>query len=77
MPRLTGQPWQVLECIFAKVGYLFDRQNGSHRIYTKHGTFRPLVIPAYDAVDRDIITSLCKTAQMTRETFFLLLEQCR
>ncbi|MBQ9405988.1 MAG: type II toxin-antitoxin system HicA family toxin [Desulfovibrio sp.] len=77
MPRLTALSWQTLECVLGKAGYIFVRQNGSHRVYGKQGSPRPLIIPAYKDVDRDIITKLLKTAQMNREDFFSFLEQCQ
>jgi predicted RNA binding protein YcfA (HicA-like mRNA interferase family) len=35
MPRLTPVKWQILECIFMKDGFVFERQEGDHRAYSK------------------------------------------
>jgi hypothetical protein len=40
----------------------------------KSGVDRPLVIPKYDEVDVDIIKANLRTAQMSREEYFRLLE---
>jgi predicted RNA binding protein YcfA (HicA-like mRNA interferase family) len=77
MPRLTALHWKVLECIFQKDGFNFYKQEGSHRVYTKEGIMRPLVIPTYKDVGIDIIHSLRRTARMTRFRFFELLEECK
>jgi predicted RNA binding protein YcfA (HicA-like mRNA interferase family) len=77
MPRLTALHWKVLECIFEKDGFEFDRQEGSHRVYLKKGIPRPVIIPTYKDVDRDIILGLMRTVRMSRERFFELLEACK
>lgn len=76
MPRIANVCWEVLECIFKKDGFEFTRQKGDHRAYSKAGIFRPLIIPTYKSVGRDIISSLMRTAGMSRERYLELLEQC-
>jgi predicted RNA binding protein YcfA (HicA-like mRNA interferase family) len=77
MPRLTALDWKVLECIFQKDGFVYDREKSSHRSYIKEGIPRPIVIPTYNDVGRDIITGLMRTAGMSRKRFFQLLEECK
>ncbi|MBN1662884.1 MAG: type II toxin-antitoxin system HicA family toxin [Deltaproteobacteria bacterium] len=77
MPRITPVHWKVLECIFLKAGFVFERQVGSHRTYAKQGVLRPIVIPAYSEVDEDIIRSNMKTAGMSRDKYFKLLKICK
>ena len=74
MPRLTPVPYQKLVKVFEKDGFTFIRQAGDHRIYTKPGIKRPLVIPEYKAVPVFIIKNLLRTAGMDRERYFELLE---
>ncbi len=76
MSRLTPQHWKVLECVFKTDGFLFVRQASSHRVYEKEGILRPVIIPTYPQVGRDIIMNLLKTAQMTRKRYFELLKKC-
>jgi len=77
MPRLTPIKWKVLECIFLKDGFVFERQDGSHRSYSKKGVLRPIVIPTYNEIDVEIIKSNMRTAGMSREKYFKLLEKCK
>jgi predicted RNA binding protein YcfA (HicA-like mRNA interferase family) len=77
MPRLTPVHWKTLECVFLKAGFAFARQRGDHRIYAKPGVLRPVVIPTYDAIAQDIITSNLRTAKMSRNEYFQLLDECR
>ena len=74
MPSLRPVPYSTLVAIFERDGFVFDRQRGDHLIYTKPGVIRPLVIPAYHEVPVFIIKNLLRTAAMTRERYFELLE---
>lgn len=77
MPRMTPIHWRVLEQVFLAAGFRFVRQQGSHRSYVKPGIVRPIVIPTYDAIPVSIIRNNLKTAGLSRDEFFSLLEQVR
>ena len=77
MPRITPVHWKVLECIFEKDDFVFERQQGDHRCYVKKGILRPIVIPTYREVDQDIIHSNMRTAKMSRKRYFELLKECK
>jgi predicted RNA binding protein YcfA (HicA-like mRNA interferase family) len=76
-PRITPVHWKVLECIFLKDGFVFERQESSHKTYIKQGCLRPLVIPTYVEIDADIIHGLMRTAGMARDKYFEHLKQCK
>jgi len=78
MPRLTPITWKVLECIFVKDGFAFERQIGSHRTYSKPGIMRPVVIPVHSKpIEIEAIMSNMKTAGMSRDRYFKLLKICK
>ena len=77
MPRFTPVDWRTLERVFLAAGFRFARQEGSHRSYVRDGLLRPVVIPAYTEVPVFIIRNNLKTAGLTREDYFRLLEQTR
>jgi predicted RNA binding protein YcfA (HicA-like mRNA interferase family) len=72
MPRLTATDFRVLVRVFEKNGFSFVRQRGDHRVYTRIGVRRPLVIPALKAVPVFVIRNLLRTAGKTREEYFRL-----
>jgi predicted RNA binding protein YcfA (HicA-like mRNA interferase family) len=74
MPALRPVPYSTLVTVFELDGFVFDRQHGDHLIYIKPGVIRPLVIPAYHEVPVFIIKNLLRTAAMSRERYFELLE---
>ena len=73
MPRLAPIHWRHLK-VFLAAGFVFVRQEGSHRSYFRVGTPRPVVIPTYDDVPVSVIKSNLKTANLIREEYFRLLE---
>ena len=75
--RITPVSWRRLRCVFEKDGFSFRRQEGDHLILAKAGCLRPVVIPTYDAIDVGIIKSNMRTARMSRDRYFALLDACR
>jgi predicted RNA binding protein YcfA (HicA-like mRNA interferase family) len=75
VPRITPIDWRSLEKVFLRVGFRFARQEGSHRSYVKPGIPRPIVIPIYDEVPVSIIRTNLKTAGISQQEYFRLLEE--
>ncbi|MBI4829282.1 MAG: type II toxin-antitoxin system HicA family toxin [Nitrospinae bacterium] len=75
MPRITPVQWQRLIKVFRAAGFSESRMEGSHTIMTKPGAPRPVVIPHYASVGRDIIISNMKTAGLSRDEYLRLLEK--
>jgi len=77
MSRIAPVHWEKLECVFLKAGFKYSRQTGSHRYYTKDGIIRPIVIPAHNKpIAVHIIRSNLRTAKMSRDEYFNLLQDC-
>ena len=76
MSRLTPLPWQKIVCVFEQLGYRRAGQKGSHIKMEKPGVARPLIVPTYDDVGRDIIMNLIRTAGIDRDAFLTLLGNC-
>lgn len=77
MPKFTAIDWRILERVFIAAGFRFVRQEGSHRSYVKEGVARPVVIPTYREIPVFIIRNNIKTAGMSREEYFRLLDEYR
>jgi predicted RNA binding protein YcfA (HicA-like mRNA interferase family) len=75
MPSIRPVSFQTLVRVFELDGFRFARQSGDHLIYTKAGVARPLVIPAYKSAPVFIIRNLLRSAGMSRERYFFLLEK--
>ncbi|MEW5829607.1 MAG: type II toxin-antitoxin system HicA family toxin [Chloroflexota bacterium] len=74
--KITPIPYQTLVKIFEMEGFVLKRQKGDHLIMTKPGIRRPLVIKTspHKVPITHIMTNL-RTAGMTRERYFELLEK--
>jgi predicted RNA binding protein YcfA (HicA-like mRNA interferase family) len=70
---MTPLPWRTLERVFLAAGFVFARQEGSHRTYVKPGLSRPVVIPTYNEIPISIIRNNLRTAGLSRDEFFRLL----
>jgi len=60
--------------VFLAAGFQVARQEGSHRAYVKPGLARPIIIPTYGEVPVSIIRGNLKTAGISRDEYFRLLE---
>ncbi|MBI4187900.1 MAG: type II toxin-antitoxin system HicA family toxin [Chloroflexi bacterium] len=74
MPRITPISWKDFENVLIKAGCRFVRQEGDHRIYTKDGLKRPLVLPMCD-LPVFIIQNNLRTLGLSRDEYFKLLNE--
>lgn len=75
MPKISPLPASKLRRIFEKSGFVLARTEGDPFVYTKQGILRPVVIPDYHAVPVFIIKNNLRTAGISRDEYFALLEQ--
>ncbi|MBI4449529.1 type II toxin-antitoxin system HicA family toxin [Candidatus Uhrbacteria bacterium] len=61
--------------VFERDGFRIIREHGDHLVLTKTGAARPLVIPKYHTVPVFIIKNNLRSAGMSRERFFELLDE--
>ena len=74
MPSLRPVSYKRLK-VFEADGFSCVRVEGDHMVFTKPGVLRPVVIPRYAAVPVFIIRNNLRTAGMSRERYFELLDQ--
>ena len=77
MPKLAPVDWRTLVRVFEADGFVHERTQGSHMILVKPGIARPVVVPRYAQIRPDIILANLRTAKMSRERYFALLQQVR
>ena len=58
-----------------KAGFKCVRVEGDHFVYVKPGAPRPVVIPDWDEVPVFIIKNNLRTAGLSRDDYFTLLDQ--
>lgn len=76
MPKIVVIPASRLRKVFERAGFKCVRTEGDHYVYTKPGITRPVVIPDWHEVPVFIIKNNLRTASISREEYFELLEKC-
>jgi predicted RNA binding protein YcfA (HicA-like mRNA interferase family) len=74
MPKLTPVEPERLIRLFERLGYRRAGIRGSHLRMTRPGAARPLAIPLYREVPLFIVLNNPRTAGLSREDYFRLLE---
>ena len=75
MPRIVPIPPRRLRKVFERAGFKRVRTEGDHYVYTKEGIMRPIVIPDWPQVPVFIIKNNLRSAGISREEYFRLLEE--
>jgi predicted RNA binding protein YcfA (HicA-like mRNA interferase family) len=74
MPKISPIPARELRKIFERAGFKCTRTKGDHFSYTKEGVIRPIIIPDWPEVPVFIIKNNLRSAGISREEYFELLE---
>ncbi|BFU89813.1 MAG: hypothetical protein NTAFB01_10000 [Nitrospira sp.] len=61
--------------MFEKAGFKCVRTEGDHFVYVRPGVARPVVIPDWNEVPVFIIKNNIRTAGLSREEYFALMDQ--
>jgi len=77
MPRIFPIPASRLRKVFEEAGFNCVRIEGDHYVYMKKGLIRPVVIPDWPEVPVFIIRNNIRTAGISREHYFQLLERVK
>jgi len=77
MPRISPIPSRRLQRLFEKACFKCVRTEGDHFVYTKKGVIRPIVIPDWPEVPVFIIKNNLRSAGISREEYFDLLEKTK
>jgi predicted RNA binding protein YcfA (HicA-like mRNA interferase family) len=72
--KLNPVSYKELVKVFEAEGFRLVRERGDHMVFTKPGVIRPVIIPRYDAVPVFIIKNNLRSAGMSRERYFELLD---
>ncbi len=75
MSRISPTHYRKLVRVLELEGFALARQRGDHMVFTKPGISRPVVVPRYDPLPVFIIKNVLRTARITRERYFELLER--
>jgi predicted RNA binding protein YcfA (HicA-like mRNA interferase family) len=69
MPRIQSIHWKEFEKFLFKVGCVFKREKGDHRVYWKEGIKRPIIVPRDTSLPAFIILNNLKVLGISREDY--------
>lgn len=75
MPAITPIRWKEFEKFLLYVGCEFKRQKGSHRIYSRSGSSRPLVVPSHGELPIFVIRNNLRVLGITHEQYLEILKK--
>jgi predicted RNA binding protein YcfA (HicA-like mRNA interferase family) len=75
MRKFRPVSYKQLVKVFTADGFTCVRIEGDHMVFTKEGVLRPVVIPRYAEVPIFIIKNNLRTAGMSRQRYFDLLDR--
>lgn len=75
MPSIRPISFKDLVKVFEKAGWEYQRTKGDHMIFTRQGFSRPVVIPKYKSIPVFIIKNNIRTAKISNDEYFELLEK--
>lgn len=65
--------WKIFEKFLLKQGCVFKRIKGDHRVYTKPGLKRSLIVPQYDPLPPFIILNNLRVLGVAKDTLLQFL----
>ncbi len=74
MSRITPVHYRKIVRLLELEGFTLARERGDHMVFTKPEITRPIVVPRYDPLPVFIIKNVLRTAGISRQRYFELLE---
>ena len=75
MSKFSPVSYKTLCHVLEAEGFRLIRQEGDHLVYTRAGVLRPVVIPKYSSVPVFTVKNNLRTAGISRERYFELLNE--
>lgn len=75
MPHIAPIGWKDFEKFLLYIGCTFERQKGDHRVYSRAGLKRPIILPTYKSLPVFIIRNNLRTLGISHEEYFEILKK--
>ena len=75
MPRITPIHWKKFDRFLIYVGCQFERSKGDHRIYSRSGLERPIVIPRDKDIPVFVIRNNLRVLSISQAEYLEILKQ--
>ncbi|MFA0774270.1 MAG: hypothetical protein KEFWMYNX_002308 [Candidatus Fervidibacter sp.] len=68
--------WRQVERVLRKLGYTFDRQRGSHRVYVRAQPPDTITVPQHREIAKGTLKSIIRQLGLGFDGFVKLLRDC-
>lgn len=68
--------WRQVERVLRKLGYTFDRQRGSHRVYVRAQPPDTITVPQHREIAKGTLKSIIRQLGLGLDGFVKLLRDC-
>ncbi|MEK7567504.1 MAG: type II toxin-antitoxin system HicA family toxin [Patescibacteria group bacterium] len=75
MPHLAPVHWKKFEIFLLEIGCIFLREEGDHRIYSKKGLNRPIVLPRDKELPVFIIRNNLRTLNISTSEYLKVIRK--
>ncbi|OHA16721.1 MAG: hypothetical protein A3C79_00045 [Candidatus Taylorbacteria bacterium RIFCSPHIGHO2_02_FULL_45_28] len=69
MAEIDSISWRKLEKFLLSYGCVFVREKGDHRVYSKSGLVRPLIVPQYSRIPAFIVLNNLRVLGISKKEF--------
>jgi predicted RNA binding protein YcfA (HicA-like mRNA interferase family) len=74
--RMPVVSWRQVERVLRKLGYTFDRQRGSHRVYVRAQPPDTITVPQHREIAKGTLKSIIRQLGLGLDGFVKLLRDC-
>ncbi len=74
--KLPIVSWKDVEQVLVKLGYVFDRQRGSHRIYVRAQPPDTISVPQHREIAKGTLKSIPRQLGLSVEVFVSPMRDC-
>lgn len=75
MAKFGPISWKKFEKFLLEIGCEFVREKGDHRVYSKKGLSRPIVVPRYAAIPIFIIRNNLRVLAIDIDAYLKILDR--
>jgi len=77
MPSTNNISWRRFEKFLLRVGCKYVRQRGSHRIYSRVGLARPIVLPTYRTLPMFVIKNNLRILEISDQQYLEIMKRIK
>ena len=74
MSKLPSVSWKDVVRVLEKLGFVYDRQKGSHLVFYHPVSNATVIVPKHAAIKKGTLSQVLRQANLTRDEFVKLIK---